>query len=242
MKLRVVAETNCGLKRDNNQDSFLLRPDLGLYIVADGMGGHFGGEVASKMAVDILSDFVEKNRQKYKSPRDLLIEGYSSACKKIYDKSNYESTDLKGMGTTMVAIYHQEDTVWISNVGDSRAYFFSQNLLWQITEDHSLINEQLRAGIINSEQARLSNNKNVITRSVGYESDVMVDVLERSLVPGDKFILCSDGLSGLVSAEKISEILKSQEISAAMSSCIQSALQAGGDDNVTVLIAECSVN
>jgi len=242
MKLNVVAETNCGLKRDNNQDSFLLRPDLGLYIVADGMGGHFGGEIASKMAVEELSKFVEKNKNKHKSPRDLLIEGYASACKKIYEKSNFESVDLKGMGTTMVAIYHQDDSVWISNVGDSRAYFFSQNLLWQITEDHSLINEQLRAGVITVEQAKTSNNKNVITRSVGYESDVVVDVLERSLVPGDKFLLCSDGLSGLVSGERISEIIKSQDIAAAVNCCIQSALQAGGDDNVTVLIAECRVN
>lgn len=213
-----------------------MNTDLGLYVVADGMGGHSGGEVASSMAVKAVEEFVQQKHSSFTSVRELVGKSYEEASHRIYDRAAHESPELQGMGTTMVCIYCRGLSAYIGNVGDSRCYLFRKPYLWQVTEDHSLINEQLRSGVLREDQIKNFGSRNVITRSVGYERDVIVDVLERSLQPGDCFLVCSDGLSGLVDDAKICEILNSHtsgdEI---VSKCIESALQAGGDDNVTVL-------
>ena len=231
--------TDVGLRRENNQDSFLIDDSLGLYLVADGMGGHSGGEVASALAVQTVRDVVLKTSKDNRrvSPRQLLAEAYREASHKIYDHARIDSNKkLMGMGTTLVCAYFSRGVLYISNVGDSRAYLFRKPHLWQVTEDHSLLNEQLRAGIIAERDIPTFNAKNVITRSVGFEREVSCDIVERILEPGELILLCSDGLSGLVSDEKIAEICRTYEPKQIVSKCIDEAKKNGGDDNVTVMV------
>lgn len=209
--------------------------DLGLFVVADGMGGHSGGEVASSMAVQTAEEVARGLKGSSVPPREAIVKMYEEASDRIYEKAAKESK-LSGMGTTMVLTYLSGSSLFIGNVGDSRAYLFRKPHLWQVTEDHSLLNEQLRAGLIREDQIRQFVGKNVITRSVGYEREVNVDILERSLRPGDCFLLCSDGLSGLVTDGKISEILNKFPLEQVVDKCVEAALANGGDDNVTVLL------
>ena len=235
MQINAWCKTDKGLRRESNQDSFLIDRDLGLFIVADGMGGHSGGEVASSMAVQTAEEMVRTFKGSGLSPRDTLVKSYEESGHRIYDRAARESTKLAGMGTTMVMSLLAGSSLFVANVGDSRAYLFRRPHLWQITEDHSLMNEQLRAGLIREDQLKQFVGKNVITRSVGYERDVSVDILERQLKSGDCFLLCSDGLTGLVTDSRISEILNETPAEQVVDRCLQEALANGGDDNVTVL-------
>lgn len=235
MQIDVWCKTDRGLRRETNQDSFLVNRELGLFIIADGMGGHSGGEVASSLAVETSEKALSKLKQTGLEPRMMLLKTYEEASHRIFDKAAHESPELQGMGTTMVLLYATNSSIFIANVGDSRAYLFRRPHFWQLTEDHSLMNEQLRAGIIREDQIKTFVGKNVITRSVGYDRDILVDVLERPLRSGDCFLLCSDGLSGLVSDTKISEIINKFPPEQVVDKCIEQALANGGDDNVTVL-------
>jgi len=237
MRFEVWAQTDVGLKRDINQDAILVDHDLNLFIVADGMGGHKGGEVASALAVETVQEVVGKKKGEPKlSPRKVLSEAYREASSRIHHKSTFESPELMGMGTTMVLFWEHRGRVYLGNVGDSRAYMFMGPNLWQLTEDHSLINEQVRAGVITEEEAPHVVGRNVITRSVGFERDVMVDVLEREPQPGETYLLCSDGLSGLVTAERLHEILTHTPPEEIVAKCIREAKAAGGDDNISVIV------
>ncbi len=233
MAIDVWCKTDKGLRRESNQDSYLINKDVGLYVVADGMGGHSGGEVASAMAVKTVEEFIVKNHTTL-SPRDLLAKAYLESSRKIHERAQNEAR-LMGMGTTMVLIYVKSATVFIANVGDSRAYLYRKPYYWQITEDHSLVNEQLRAGIIREDQLATFTNKNVITRSVGYERDVQVDIIQREAVPGDCYLICSDGFSGLVPDAMASELLNKAPSEKVPDVCVAKALENGGDDNVTVM-------
>lgn len=235
MSLDVWCRTDKGLRRESNQDSYLINKDLGLFIVADGMGGHSGGEIASALAVKTVEDVIKKPAVPDLPPRDLVVHAYTQASRRIYEKAQNENPELMGMGTTMVLVYTSGSNLYIGNVGDSRVYLFRRPHLWQLTEDHSLVNEQLRAGLITEDQLRSVSGKNVITRSVGYEPEVMVDVLERPLTRGDVFLLCSDGLHGLVIDQKICELLNKNTLDKVVDRCIDQALANGGDDNVTVM-------
>lgn len=236
MGIEVFVKSDRGLRRDSNQDAFLVNQDLGLFVVADGMGGHSGGEVASSLAVQAVEDVILNPPHKNLNPRDLLTLAYEESSRRIFDKAAYEKPELLGMGTTMVMVYKNRQSFFVCNVGDSRCYLFRKPHLWQVTEDHSLVNEQLRAGVINEDQAQNFIGKNVITRSVGYERDVVVDIFERPLTQGDVFLLCSDGLSGMILDDEIAEILTQTPIASASDVCIERALANGGNDNVTVLI------
>jgi protein phosphatase len=237
MQLNSWCLTDKGLRRDSNQDAFLINKDLGLYIVADGMGGHSGGEVASALAVKTVEEFIKKNKNSSMPSRELIYQAYVAASRRVYEQASQQS-HLVGMGTTMVLCYYDGTSIFIGNVGDSRVYLFRKPSLWQVTEDHSLLNEQLRAGIINEDQIKTFTSKNVITRSVGYEKEVVVDVLERVVSPGDAFLLCSDGLSGLVPDATISEVLNRTASEKIVNACVERALAHGGDDNVTVMYLE----
>lgn len=231
----VWCKTDKGLRRDSNQDSFLINHELGLFIVADGMGGHSGGEVASQLAVQTVEQVIREYKGRGIAPRELIQKAYEEASHRIYDKAARES-QLAGMGTTMVMCLIAGNSLYFGNVGDSRAYLFRRPYLWQITEDHSLVNEQLRAGLIRADQVRQFIGRNVITRSVGYERDVYADVLERPLQKGDVFLLCSDGLSGMIIDDLICEALISQVSEAGVNDLIKRALSAGGEDNVTTML------
>jgi protein phosphatase len=237
MRFEVWAQTDVGLKRDINQDAILVDHDLNLFIVADGMGGHKGGEVASALAVETVQDVISKRKSDPKlSPRKVLQDAYREASARIHHKSTFESPELMGMGTTMVLIWEYRDRIYVANVGDSRAYMFRPPHLWQLTEDHSLINEQVRAGVISEEDAPHVIGRNVITRSVGFEKDVVVDVFEREPQADELYLLCSDGLSGLVVPTQLETLLKSSPTEEVVAKCIKEAKAAGGDDNISVIV------
>lgn len=236
MKTEAWYLTDKGRRRDSNQDSCLMNEDIGVYIVADGMGGHSGGEVASAIAVQTVEDILKKPECKEMSPREVLTLAYEEASRRIFDKAANENPELAGMGTTMVLAYVRNKHIYVANVGDSRCYLFQKPYLWQITEDHSLLNEQIRAGVMKEENIGQFVARNVITRSVGYEREVNPDIIEREVSPGEIYMLCSDGLSGLVVDQKISQIMNQNAPAEAVKTCVDQALANGGDDNVTVLM------
>lgn len=233
MDLQVWGQTDVGLKRDINQDSILLNKSIGLYVVADGMGGHRGGEVASAIAVETAQEIGENPK---KNPKETIRTIFEEASRRIFQKSTRENPELMGMGTTMVLALSRGKNIYIGNVGDSRAYLFRDEQLWQLTEDHSLVNVQIKEGLILPEQADEVAGRNVITRSVGYEENVEVDILEREIQPGEIYLLCSDGLSGLVTDPRIRDICKSGEPQTIVERCVAEAKKEGGDDNISVLV------
>lgn len=235
MRLQSWGISDKGLKREGNQDSFLIDDRLGVFVVADGVGGHFGGEVASALAVETVREVVSHPKAVEFKPKEVLVQAYEEASHRIFDRSTNEPK-LNGMGTTMVMSYVRDNKIYIGNVGDSRCYFYRKPFVWQLTEDHSLVNEQIRLGLMTEEQARKVIGKNVITRSVGFERDVFPDLLEREISSGDVFLFCSDGLSGMVSDDEITSIFNANPIEKVVPLMIQRALEHGGDDNVTVLV------
>ncbi len=237
MKIKAFGKTDVGRKRSINQDSILVNARHNIYAVADGMGGHKGGEVASAMAVEALQE-VLADESKIATPIETRLEkAYKLANDRIYESSHMASNkDLEGMGTTLVACYATQHKIFISNVGDSRAYLFREGRIWQITEDHSLVQEQIRAGLINPNNANEIVGKNVITRSVGYDQNVKIDVLFRAYTRGDIFLLCSDGLTGMVSNSLIANILAKNPLEKVAQICIDEANKAGGTDNISCLV------
>ncbi len=240
MKISACGLTDVGLKRSKNEDNLLVAEDMGLFVVADGMGGHRGGDLASQLAVEALMDVVRTHREEHTflSPRAMLEEAYTEASSRIYTESQRNNRQLQGMGTTLVAAYIHENEIFVANVGDSRAYFYNQQYMWQITEDHSLVNEHIRAGLLKDSEAKDFQAKNIITRSVGFERDVRCDIIRKPIVPGDHFVMCSDGLSGLVEDQEIHEICRKNPKEQAVEICVQKAKDGGGDDNITVIIID----
>lgn len=235
MILKSYAITDIGLKRKINQDSFLSDDSLRLYVVADGMGGHRGGEVASKLAVEVMQKYCRENPQQ--QPSEILTRGVNAACQSIYEQST-GNAELAGMGTTIVSMLFTGATVSIGQVGDSRAYLMNKDGIWQVTEDHSLLNEEIRAGRLMVGQASSYQFKNVITRSVGYESKVNVDIYRRQVQAGDIFLLCTDGLSGLVTISEMHETILEKGLEQGLKALVEMANARGGDDNITGLVVE----
>lgn len=235
MKLIAFGQTDIGKKRKTNQDAFLKDDALGLYVVADGMGGHRGGEVASQLAVENIQKYCQENPKA--SGRELLDKGINLSCESIYKMSqNHE--ELAGMGTTVMAIVVRDGAVYVGQVGDSRAYLINGPSIWQITEDHSLLNEEIRSGRLSAGDAPNYQFKNVITRSVGYEPKVNVDIYRRVAAVNDIYLLCSDGLSGLVEIQEIAQHVHWHGLEKGIKLLIDLANQRGGDDNVTVVACQ----
>ncbi|MBI2083139.1 MAG: Stp1/IreP family PP2C-type Ser/Thr phosphatase [Deltaproteobacteria bacterium] len=248
MKLSFYGLSDVGRKRDKNEDSFLIDEELGIFMVADGMGGHLGGEYASQMAVKTVEEVLRRFRQDPGVLQDLPVKGQltagdelkysiSLASKRIYREANRVQT-LRGMGTTTVAIRIHDDKGYIANVGDSRAYLIRPPEIQQLTIDHSLVTEQLAAGFITESEVKNHKLKNIITRSVGFQDDVEVDLVVRDLEENDNFLLCSDGLTNLVSNKEIVKVVtknRSRDSKSICENLIQLANQKGGDDNVTVI-------
>jgi protein phosphatase len=237
MRLEIKAVTDVGLKRASNQDSLLVNEELKLFAVADGMGGHMGGEVASAIAVQTIEEVVKKalSSETRIYPHELIARAYREANFRIYKRSQENGGALKGMGTTLVLALFYGGSVYIGNVGDSRAYLFRTPRLWQLTEDHSLINEHIRAGLLLEADIPKFMAKNVITRSVGFEPDVACDIIERKIQKDDVFLICSDGYSGLVADSRTSDLLLLVSSEDAVPRCVFEAKQNGGDDNLTLI-------
>jgi PPM family protein phosphatase len=249
MRIEVAGYTHVGMKRNHNEDNFLVLPDENLCCVADGMGGHSSGEIASKIAVEELAEFfrmtsrdqdatwpfkMEKSRN-YDENR--LATGIKLANKSIFDKASGDIR-YKGMGTTIVSVHFTDDSAYVAHVGDSRVYFFRQGVLKQVTEDHSLLNDYLKAKKLTPEEIENFPHKNVIVRALGMKETVVVDVAKVEPHPGDVFLLCSDGLSGMVSDQAMQDLLaRTPELEKACSQLIDMANAAGGNDNVTCVLA-----
>lgn len=238
--------TDVGRKRSHNEDSYLIDDELQLFVVADGMGGHAGGGTASRIAVETIDKELRGVRTSPTSPfkaetslqdsplPDFLRAAVEKACFEIY-RAAQEDPRLAGMGTTVISLCVQHEHALFAHVGDSRAYLVRGELIQQISEDHSLVNEQIKAGMITPDEARHSRYKNIITRSVGFEEEVQVDVMGILLEPNDSFILCSDGLANLVEDKEICEIVGKSELKDAPKKLVDLANERGGDDNITVI-------
>jgi serine/threonine protein phosphatase PrpC len=241
MKPRGWCATDVGLKRDHNEDSYLCNDALRLYAVADGMGGHLGGERASRMAVDVLEK--EMSLRLHPEAGDAnpgavsmaMKEATELASKAIYESAQ-ESPDHTGMGTTLTGLCFHGQSLTLCHVGDSRAYLLRDGRARQLTEDHSWIQEQVRAGLLSPSDAMVSRFRNIITRSVGFEAAVAPDLFTMPVEPGDCYLICSDGLSNYFSVEEIGRILASQFYSEAGRALVEIANERGGDDNITCVI------
>ena len=238
MKAKGYGITHVGHKRTNNQDTLLVDEDLNLYAVADGMGGHNGGEVASALAIKTLQNFLKESlKQTNFSPDIYLVEAFQEANSCVFNKSQDNDKELIGMGTTLVVCMVWENKAFFGNVGDSRAYLFREPYLWRITEDHSVVNSQLKKGLIEQEQTPFLVNSNVITRSIGFFPEIQVDLFQRDLRPEDLFLLCSDGLNE-ISDQKICELAKSYSPETLPKQCINTVLDGAGNDNISVIVVD----
>jgi protein phosphatase len=225
-----------GLKRHHNEDSYLCNDALGLYVVADGMGGHLGGERASRMAVEIMERQVAAAAQAAQAeaePRGALLgRAVVEADRAIYENALGDPA-LTGMGTTLTAALFQGRRAYLGHVGDSRAYLYRDGRARQLTDDHSWIAEQVRAGLMSPDQAKDSRFKNIITRSVGFEPSVRPDLHDLPLEAGDCYLLCSDGLSNHLGLEEIAQVLTTHFYRDAPAAFVEMANDRGGDDNIT---------
>lgn len=226
-----------GLVRTSNQDFcdiFEAPSGSRLLVVADGMGGHRGGATASRIATETIGELFQGSTGE---PADILFDAITTANQRVHQQSN-DDPDLRGMGTTVVALlFDAEGLVWVANVGDSRAYRLHAAGIQQITEDHSVVGEMVRHGLITAEEAEVHPRRNEILRSVGVEEQVEIDIAQVSSAPGDFFILCSDGLTGLVSDHDIAQVVKSEAPADAAKRLVEMANDGGGLDNITVQIA-----
>lgn len=322
MGVLAIAKSDVGRVREHNEDAFLMDDAHCVYAVADGMGGHAGGEHASALAVstlqshlqsagaillddalaalelaaltqsshsgapiDVLADAAQVPGSEALLRADIdasavpdpaneaghdgadaaalsipyvvydvwdpgierasvapvinrmLADGVRRACRAIYDAAA-EQPELLGMGTTTTVLCVHQKWAYVAHVGDSRCYMLRGNQLMQVTEDHSLVNEQIKAGLITAEDARVSRHKNIITRSVGFEPEVEVDSFMLPVQPGDHFLLCSDGLSNLVEDEDLVESMTQLRGHSLVNFLVDLALERGGDDNITVITVD----
>lgn len=248
MKVISAGLTDVGRKRSHNEDSFLIDDELQLYVVADGMGGHAGGGTASRIAVETIDRELRRSRDSRDNPfvstshlqdallPDALRGAVEKACQAIFNTAQ-EDPRLAGMGTTVISLVVRDQHAFFAHVGDSRAYLLRGDLIQQISEDHSLVNEQIKAGMITPEEAKHSRYKNIITRSVGFEEEVQVDVMGLVTEPGDIFLLCSDGLANMVEDREMLELVAaSPSFEDIPKRLIELANERGGDDNITVIV------
>ena len=251
MKIRYAAKTDVGMKRTHNEDYFSLIEDEQLFIVADGMGGHASGEVASKMSAETVSEFYQRTKDEdatwpYKMDRQLsyienrLACGIKLANFKIFDSASRDIR-FKGMGTTIVTSLVCGDKIYVAHVGDSRCYRVRNGAIAQITRDHSLLEDYREAKPdMTEEEQRNFPHRNVITRALGMRETVQVDIKAHQIMDGDIYLMCSDGLSGMVDDPSILRIVsQAKSLERAVAELVDHANRAGGTDNITTLVLQC---
>lgn len=249
LRIEVAGQTDVGRKRNHNEDNFAILAEYGLYVVADGMGGHASGEVASKMAVDTLQEFFAATADDpertwpYKMDRNKgyeenrLVTGIKLCNLRIYEQAQ-RNAKQRGMGTTLVALFAVEDGIYVAHVGDSRVYRIREAAIEQLTEDHSLLNDYKKMKRLTEEEIANFPHKNVIVRALGMKDTVKVDTRFEAPRAGDTVLLCSDGLSGPVTDPDILKIvLDSPDLPTASNRLIEAANENGGPDNITCVVA-----
>ncbi len=253
MEIRYAATTDVGRKRAHNEDNYLVDPDLRLFVVADGMGGHASGEIASAMAVhtvrdhiiaaqDVIDDLDPHDVTAHMEVCTLLEYSVHRACEQIWEKAQLEP-EKRGMGTTVVALLLAQDRGYIAYVGDSRIYLLRGGIVYQLTEDHSLSNELIRQGKLRADEIDASpyaKLKTAMTRAVGPNENVEVDTLDFDMIPGDAFLLCSDGLYEYLGDEDIARMLSGPDLDRVPGHLVEMANQGGGKDNITAIVVQVS--
>jgi protein phosphatase len=251
MRITYQSVSDVGRKRKGNEDSLFLNPDQRLFVVADGMGGHAAGEVASKVAVDSINEFVcltggdEEITWPFGLDENISYDGnrlktaIRHANRKVLEATK-EKSEYEGMATTVAAVLVDGDMANIGHVGDSRIYLFSEGALSLLTSDHSWVNEQIQSGVISPDQARSHPLRNVVTRALGGKTDLAVDMQVRKMKPGEILLLCSDGLTTMVPDEEIEQVLKENEVDlkGAADALVDAANDHGGEDNITVVLLQ----
>jgi protein phosphatase len=243
--------THPGLRREGNEDASCVRADLGLYVVADGMGGHAAGEVASRLAVETIESVISDTRgadlsSTWPFPYDTELTLDGNRLKTAFQMANRKLTaamgdngDLRGMATTAVAVLIGPQGATAAHVGDSRAYRMAGGTLTGLTEDHSWVNEQVRAGLMTDADARRHPWRNVVTRAITGGDDPEPELAPLHLETGDRLLLCSDGLSSVCSNEQIATLLSADRpLADICASLIAAANDAGGPDNITVVLIQ----
>jgi protein phosphatase len=239
MLLRAAAGTNVGRRRRTNEDRYALAPDLGLYLVADGMGGHTAGQVASEMAAEAALRAVQTLQGATASLSEKLRYAVTSANREIF-QAGKEQPELTGMGTTLVVLLAGEGRAALAHVGDSRAYLMRGGGIRQLTDDHSVVGELLRRREISADAAREHPHRHVLTRALGVRPGVEPDLAELSPEAGDVFALCSDGLTAHLHDDEIADLITGvDEPQQAVDTLIDLANARGGEDNITVLVVRC---
>ncbi|NLE88171.1 MAG: Stp1/IreP family PP2C-type Ser/Thr phosphatase [Myxococcales bacterium] len=251
MRIEVAGQTDVGRKRTHNEDNFAILAEYGLYVVADGMGGHASGEVASQLAIDTLEQFFAATGDDpdrtwpYKMDRtkayeeNRLVTGIKLSNLRIYETAQHNAKQ-RGMGTTIVALFAVEGGLYVAHVGDSRVYRIRDGHIEQLTEDHSLLNDYKKMKHLTEEEIANFPHKNVIVRALGMKETVKVDTRFEAPRSGDIMLLCSDGLCGPVPDQQILEtVLSSRDLPSAAAALIGQANDNGGPDNVTCVLARC---
>ena len=250
LTLSAFGLTDVGRKRKHNEDAYLVDAERGLFVVADGMGGHAAGEVASRITVESIQEFIATSDDttesswpfgygnRASSSGNRLTAAVERANEKVM-RAVANRPELKGMGTTVVATLVDPERATLVHVGDSRAYLFRDGELRRLTDDHSWVQEQVNAGILSEDEAKSHPLKNVVTRALGGSPHVSVDLIEVPLRAGDRFLLCSDGLTGMVGDEEILGYLVTETApEAAVRKLVDLANERGGVDNITSIVVD----
>lgn len=247
MAIRAAGMTDVGCVRKHNEDSFLAAPELGLYVVADGLGGHAAGEVASRIVVERVAQFVGETTEKDRTwpleyDTNLSFDGNRlKVALLLSDQAIADdirrNPERETMGSTVVACLMNGGKATLAHVGDSRAYLLSTNGIRQVTRDHSWVAEQVANGILTPSEARIHPFRNVITQALGNGGDLEIEIQELELGKSDRLLLCSDGLSGMVGDAQIWDIVnRSPDFQTAVESLISAARNNGGEDNITAVL------
>lgn len=247
-RLHMTGKTDTGMVRDHNEDCFMIMPESGIAILADGMGGHLAGEVASALAIDRVTHALRNAYTQASltgSGRSLdptfesatLVEAIRDANAAIHTAS-MSRPEQAGMGTTIVVATFNDNTLTVAHVGDSRLYRYRHGVLSQVTEDHSMVQELLRRGLMTPDEARTSQNRNLVTRALGIDPMVEVDIVQQPFEDGDLYLLCSDGLNDVLLDEEIAGILAQHpdNQTSAIQQMIAEVNARGGPDNVSIVL------
>jgi serine/threonine protein phosphatase PrpC len=246
MQLEAVARTDPGPIREANEDNFLVDVDTGLFVVADGMGGHASGEIASAIAVDAVQEVLLGSINPDETRLDrAAMDDEEEIRERLRYAMNQASIQIRkaatanpihtGMGTTLVVLLIEDDEAHIGHVGDSRIYLFRDDRLLRLTRDHTVVQQEIDAGRLTPELARIVPHKNILTQSVGYHGPVEPDTSTRPVESGDVFVLCSDGLTDPLDDSQIEEICRQTPVDDLAEALVQAALAGGAEDNVTVV-------
>lgn len=236
--MRVVSKTNVGMVRSNNEDSFLVREPY-LFVVADGMGGHAAGEIASRATLKAFEAATHELRVGFEGDAsNVLKEAFIKANEHVF-KMAVSNEEYTGMGTTMTALYLQADnTAYVAHIGDSRMYLFRHGVLMQVTQDHTYVTKLLEERKITRQEAQIHPKRHMLMRAIGVEEEIEFDVIPFTVEAGDRLLLCTDGLSDMLTEMEMTAIMEQEDLDAVGEALIEKALDNGGRDNVTLVLID----